>query len=187
MVLEYFDVAGHPGPGHLCVVGRSWQLVKRLLLAQDLFPLRPPETDLLERVVQALLNRAWDHPGWVYALPAHPPDQIQGQDLVVRSKSWWVQCEAISSLALVADSPLFNAPFRARARAARQNSEAFLLEHLIDPEHGGLFSAFPRADPMDPACRKGGPWKDASHETLCLHELLRLPEAQIRANPVAMA
>lgn len=179
MVLEYFDVWGHPGPGHLTQVGRCWQLVKRLLLARKFFPLRESETARLATVVQALLRRAWDSPGWVYALPAHPPDQIQGQDLVVRTRSWWVQFEAVASLALAAGCHLFAPELRARAAEARQRTEAFILEHLVDHVHGGVFSAFPRTEPGGPQSRKGGPWKDASHETLCIHELLRQSALQV--------
>src|SRR6185295_7933544 len=116
--------------------------------------------------------------GFRFAGPAGGETWLEGSDMRISRRSWWVQLEALRALA---------SPVGAPARFARE--WAFFRDHMLDRQFGGVFPTCP-ADlrfwrrPYGRArnawdLRKGHEWKDASHETDALLECV----ARLRGRP----
>jgi mannobiose 2-epimerase len=107
------------------------------------------------RLVRHALRYALDEQtgGFVYAGPGAGPVVIQGRDVRVRRKEWWIQFEALRALLDQHHRDPEDGTY-ARAFAALWG---YVRRHLLDTEYGGVYFS-------DSDTRKGELWKDASHE-----------------------
>lgn len=174
----FFNSVGEVGPGHHWRIGQTWQLVKRILQAEVVLPITPKIIETLKLIVLNTIERAWDpmSGGFFFALPHCLPDSIEGHDLVVRRKSWWVQFEALAALDVVAASPHFDKALSLDAIQYANQTLEFIEHYLLDQQYGGFFDHAADASEQRTALFKGGAWKDGSHETLCLSQLLQRAE-----------
>ncbi|MEA5474112.1 AGE family epimerase/isomerase [Synechococcus sp. CCY9201] len=170
----FFNSVGEVGPGHHWRIGQTWQLVKRILQAEVILPITPETIGTLKPIVWNTIERAWDRMGggFFFALPHCLPDSIEGHDLVVRRKSWWVQFEALAALDAVAVTAHFDKATRVTASEYTSKTLTFIEQYLLDEHSGGFFDHVANSDENKTDLFKGGAWKDASHETLCLSQLL---------------
>lgn len=108
-------------------------------------------------------------------MPHHPPYVLEGHDLVVRTKNWWVQFEALACLALVANSALACDDLRRTAAVSYLQTGDFIQNRIVDERRGGVFHySAGSGNNLTTENHKGSTWKDASHEANCLHLLLQL-------------
>lgn len=153
--------------------GDSFQGAHRLLAARDLVGSEDQMIDTARRLVDLVLRCAWDRTegGFFYAGPASALTRIEGSDIVVRNKAWWIQFEALRALLSLsfaaADGEAYFSHFETQWR--------YLQRHMIDSQHGGVYSVglegLPRwrrrlGASFAPAAftRKGSVWKDGSHD-----------------------
>lgn len=171
----FFDANENFIPAHHWRIGQTWQFIRRILLAEVVLPIIPGTIDIMKHLVWNTIERAWDHNngGFFFALPHCLPDFIEDYDLIVRRKSWWVQFEALAALDAVANSTHFDDATRVKASDYSRQTLRFIQEHLLDQDFGGFFDRAPSGDHDNTCLYKGGAWKDASHETLCLNQLLQ--------------
>jgi mannobiose 2-epimerase len=158
---------------HLVRYGYAFQVAHRLLAARNLIGAEEKIIALARQLVDFALHSAWDGStgGFFYAGPASAPTQIEGDDLVVRRKSWWVQFEALKALlslsCVVTGNEVYLCYFASQWR--------YLQRHLVDFQHGGVYSVGLESLPrwrrqwgarFAPAdfTRKGSVWKDGSHD-----------------------
>lgn len=148
-------------------------------------------------VVHACRAGASRRGGYVYARGGGPPRSIFGKAMEVPHRSWWVQFEALRALAhhaLSAD-PAAETFGRLFLRQWR-----FIRARMFDQSWGGVYEFAPGDLPpwRRPTTRwrnarslaKGHAWKDASHETDSLIDVIRLlrgiPEGPLAATPGAL-
>jgi mannobiose 2-epimerase len=161
-----------PAP-HLMRYGSAFQTASRLLSARHAADDAAAQVDNARRLVDHCVRHAWDgrRGGFFFASPHSPPINLEGQDLIVRAKSWWVQVEAIKALLALSrtvdDGEPYDRYFRAQWR--------FLRRFMLDEQYGGIYSYgfddLPRLQRrlgagFAPAhlTRKGDAWKDGSHD-----------------------
>ncbi|MGE0679320.1 MAG: AGE family epimerase/isomerase [Candidatus Binatia bacterium] len=153
--------------------GYAFQIAHRLVVARDLVGAPDKIIGVAQRLEDFALRHTWDTAkgGFFYAGPAPPPTYIEGDDLRVRKKVWWVQFEALKALlalsSVVEDNDVYLHSFAVLWR--------YLHRHLFDSQHGGVYTAglesLPRWQrwlgakfaPVD-FTRKGSVWKDGSHD-----------------------
>lgn len=174
----------------------AFQTACRLLEARDL--LDDPERIVAtaRRLVDASLPIAWDRKvgGIFFAGPALPPFDLEGYDLVVRSKSWWGQFEVLKQMlslsVAVTDGGEYLRHFAVQWR--------YLQDFVFDHRYGGTYT-----NGLDrlrrrhrllgarfaPAAytRKGSVWKDPSHEGSSLLRCLALLRDHSRPGTAAAA
>ena len=158
---------------HIMRYGYAFQTAHRLLAARDLVGAEEKIIGIVRRLMDLTLRYAWDkeNGGFFCAGPAASSTWVGEHDLVVRTKYWWVQFEALRALlslsCAVTDNDAYLHYFEAQW--------LYLQRHLIDFQHGGIYSvaldSLPRWQrPLGagnaPAAftRKGGVWKDGYHE-----------------------
>jgi mannobiose 2-epimerase len=157
---------------HLSRAGYQCQAAYRLTTACGL----SGDADRLRHLAGCLLDHALRYTrdprgGFCYAGPGTSPRVLQGMDLLIREKPWWVQVEALK--ALLAVSRLF--PEREDYREHFETLWEYIQRELLDDEHGGVYSTGLDRQPSwrrslgarfaPPAVtKKGDEWKDASHE-----------------------
>jgi mannobiose 2-epimerase len=170
---------------HLMRAGYQFQTAYRLTLARALQG--GPET-LVQRACQ-LADCAIRHTrdrragGFCFAAPATPPTALQGHDLTVAAKSWWVQAEALKGLLAVSRFAPEPAPYRDEFAAQWE----YLNRACLDPAFGGFYAT--SGGPLPrwrralgsrglPAewTAKGNAWKDASHDGRALLYCLEVLE-----------
>jgi mannobiose 2-epimerase len=96
---------------------------------------------------------------------------MDGNVIYVRSKSWWVQADAMSLLFAIA-----------RLRPADETEYLshfvrlweYVKKYLIDAKHGGWFSAGLDINPEARKRPKATLWKDCKHETEALLDCLMM-------------
>jgi mannobiose 2-epimerase len=158
-----------PQPG-LERYGYAFQAAHRMVAAAPALP----GLALLERagalVRHAIERAAVPGGGFVFAGPGDLEYLLEGSDVRVQRRSWWVQWEALRALCALPEG-LSGLDVRGLARAQWR----FIRRSMLDERFGG---AYPTC-PTDLAfwrrpygalgnawgLRKGGEWKDASHET----------------------
>lgn len=168
------------GGGSVCHpvhIGNQLQLVSRLRLVEPLLGEEDRLLELRRHLMDFCLRMGLDRRrgGFVFAVPEIFPLTLQGKDLVVRRKLWWVQLEGLRSLLLLAALEPKGGTYRELALHQWQ----YLQRSYVDRRWGG-FNYLGRDDigtlrrplarlglPLHPL-RKGEAWKDAFHETLCL-------------------
>lgn len=157
---------------HLARFGTECQTVHRLLAAGPLLQLQDKTLDIARRVMNHVLHFGWDqrNGGVFYAGPASAPTRIEGYSLLVPMKSWWVQVEALRALlSLHALDP--SAGYDQHAERIWK----YIDRNYLDPRYGGIYTLGLDQQPrwqrqframLAPAAatRKGGEWKDASHD-----------------------
>lgn len=117
--------------------------------------------------------------GLRFAGPPGVPVVLQGTDLRVQRRSWWVQLEALRALAMAwnRESAAADAYW-----PTLQKLWAFTRDEMIDHRYGGFYEWCPRDMSLKSkwvgrgggwALRKGHSWKDASHDVDCLLRCIR--------------
>jgi cellobiose epimerase len=156
---------------HVTHHGYTFQTAARLLAARDLLD-EDRALAVARRMVDFSLRHAWDGRigGFASAGPASLPTSIEGHDLVVRRKAWWVQFEALKALL-----SLSRADDDAHYLRFFQAQWHYVRRFLLDPRHDGVYPVGrdtlphvwrrlgPRFAPGD-LTRKGSVWKDGSHD-----------------------
>ncbi len=175
----YFAMPDWTATAHPTRYGYAFHSAIRLLAARDLLGAGAKVIEAAKGLVDAGLRQGWDrdHGGVFYAGPGMPPEDIEGWDLIVRHKAWWVQFEALQALmALSDDGDIYRRTFQFQWR--------YIQRFLIDRDRGGVYQEgldTAPAEDAEPAVRlgalvKGSAWKDASHEVQAwLHCLKALP------------
>jgi cellobiose epimerase len=149
---------------HLLRYGYMFQTAARLRTAWGL--LEPGVSfDVPERLVDFALREARDRRGggYFFAGPATGPKSLEGSDLMVRRKVWWVQFEALKALSASSRE----GPEEDRRGELFAKHWSYLTAAFLDEEYGGV-RPVGRVDGCDPPpglSRKATAWKDASHET----------------------
>jgi mannobiose 2-epimerase len=161
-----------PLPG-LQRFGYAFQGAHRLLASSDRIGDRASSLDAARRLLACAFDLGADpeHGGYFVAGPGSPAFAVDGVDMVVRRKPWWIQMEALSALvAMLGADPEFPG---LRDRLADQ--WRYVTRHLFDERDGGTFT-LALDDPADAAhgadlgplpaawVNKGNVWKDGSHE-----------------------
>jgi mannobiose 2-epimerase len=147
--------------------GYHFQATSRLVDAAPL--IRSDDSavrDIAYRLVDHALHRAASpHGGFIEAGPGDAPDALSGISVLVRSRPWWVQGEALHTLVQFGATP--DGPQLYRDRA--EDLVRVIDSDLIDEQDGGWF--IDANDDRRPWRRFGTErpkvdmWKDASHET----------------------
>jgi mannobiose 2-epimerase len=156
-------------------LGYSFQAASRLLASRAVIGAHRDSVGVARRLMGFAIEFGLDHQqgGFYTALPAVHPFSVEGSDLVVRGKVWWVQLEALR--ALLALAAAVEGPYlRHFARQWR-----YVRHNLLDDEYGGFYPAGldtlprswralgPRFAPVA-LTRKGSPWQDGSHQGCAL-------------------
>ena len=153
--------------------GQALQTVHRLLAVGDLVGNEQRMIYIARRLMNLTLRYGWDNEngGVFFAGPGASCTSLEGHDLIVRKKLWWVQFEALRALLAlsfaVPDHELYLDYFK------RQWS--YVQEHIFDVQYGGTYPAglhnahrwrrlFGRRFAPSEVTRKAHDWKDASHE-----------------------
>jgi mannobiose 2-epimerase len=162
---------------HLVRFGYSLQAASHLLAHRHAFPAGAEIKAFSQQLVDACLRLGWDDAdgGLWFATPGTPPMWLEGKDLVVRRKVWWVQFELMKALLSLATA--LEEPERYRRLFLRQ--WAYIQNQLFDGRHGGVFpiarNSWPRRARLLGAAfaprayaTKGRQWKDGSHDARAL-------------------
>jgi mannobiose 2-epimerase len=172
-----------PGPEWY---GYGFEATQRMLSVAPLLPnlpeLEPRARQIMLHTIRAArLTRG----GFAYAGPAGPPASLEGTDMRVRARTWWVQFEGLRVLALYAAKEELPGPYTRRLRAHWR----FINDNFLDERHGGVYSNPPGDLPLWRRLRlrgeawetrKARDWKDASHETACLLESIAVLRGEAR-------
>lgn len=154
--------------------GYGFQATERFRVGARVLPRYPDmEARARQLMLHTLRRSRSDAGGFRYAGLSGLPETLEGQPTTISARIWWVQFEGMRILALYAADEGEDGPYH---RALRRQW-AFIKRNLIDERFGGTYFR-PRSDwrpwtrswlPRQSwAFRKGGPWKDCSHETDCL-------------------
>lgn len=103
--------------------------------------------------------------------PATPPMALEGQNLTVHRKSWWVQFEALKALLALCNAVKFNPTYRHYFAA----QWTYLKHYFLDRKYGGIYTmgldtfsgCWPQIGSKGAkiaVTQKGDIWKDCSHE-----------------------
>ncbi len=158
---------------HLMRYGPAFQTASRLLNVRHMADDAADQIANARRLVDLSLSNAWDgrRGGVFFASPHSLPTNLEGYDLIVRAKSWWVQVEALKALLALSraldDGEHYEHYFNAQWR--------YLRRFMLDEKYGGIYSygfdQLPRwqrrlGAGFSPArlTRKGDVWKDGSHD-----------------------
>lgn len=154
--------------------GYGFQATERFRTGARVLPDYPDMEARARQLMLHTLRRSRSKAGgFRYAGNSGLPDHLEGHATVVPARLWWVQFEGMRILALYAADEAGDGPYH---RALRKQWR-FIQENLLDERFGGTYfrppsdwkpwtrSWLPR---QSWAFRKGGPWKDCSHETDCL-------------------
>ncbi|MFN2421831.1 MAG: AGE family epimerase/isomerase [Gemmatimonadota bacterium] len=169
--LQIFVTADWVPVPHLVRTGYQFQTAYRLTLARGVVGDADTLRSLACHMLEHGLRYARDpRGGYFYGVPGTYPLLLYGRDLRVRSKSWWVQAEALK--ALFAVSRL--APERIRYAEEFQQQWTYLSRDFLDERHGGFYASgldtLGRRRLLGPGVAprhvtaKGDAWKDASHD-----------------------
>ena len=131
------------------------------------------DVSIARRVLDLTLRYAWDEEngGFFLAGPGASWTTLQGHDLLVRRKEWWIQFEGLRALLAlnlaINDNSVYLDYF--------ERQWEFLHRYIFDATHGGVYlvalDGLPRwRQAVGARCapgsltKKGNDWKDASHE-----------------------
>jgi hypothetical protein len=158
---------------HLIRVGYQSHSAYRLLLAEGL----TAHDALIRRMAVRLLDSAIryardsDGLGYYYAATGALPQELQGTDIRVRRRTWWVQMEVLKALLAVSTIAAVDERFR----VLFDEQWRYVRRNFIDTRYGGIYTHGldnvhvwerkfgARLAPAE-ITRKGDVWKDASHE-----------------------
>ncbi len=173
--LWYFCLPDWTPVPYITYWGTSFQTVHRLLAIRDLMEpeMASTMTTCVVRLLETALQFGFDAigGGFVHAGPAIPVRHLQGHDLSVRCKSWWVQTEAVKALWAACVTFGNNEMYKRHLKAVWH----YLKSHMFDDRYGGIYveglETLPRWQKMFDArmaplsyVRKGSTWKDAAHD-----------------------
>ena len=165
----YPDWTPQPGPEWY---GYGFEATQRLLFAAHWLPQFPELTSTARQVLIRTVRGATSRRGgFNYAGPGGAARTLEGGDLLVHSKVWWVQFEALRGLALYAAEEPQPGPFTRRLTRHWE----YITTNFLDEQFGGIhYSPLPARSRLLRRSgkwrRKASDWKDASHETACLLE-----------------
>jgi len=168
----FFEADWTPAP-QLMRYGQALQTTFRLLAARDVLGRDETIVSIARRVLDLTLRYAWDEEngGFFLAGPGASWTTLQGHDLLVRRKEWWIQFEGLRALLAlnlaINDNSIYLDYFERQWK--------FLHRYIFDAIHGGVYLAaldgLPRWRQAVGArwapgslTEKGNYWKDASHE-----------------------
>jgi mannose/cellobiose epimerase-like protein (N-acyl-D-glucosamine 2-epimerase family) len=160
-------------PPQIMRYGQAFQTTYRLLEVRNLVGAEQEMTSTARRLLDLTLHYAWDeeNSGVFVAGPGVSWTSLDGHDLIVRKKLWWLQFEALRALLSLAfavpDPEVYLDYFR------RQWS--YVQEHVFDVQHGGTYPAgldnlpqwrrqLGRRFAPTQVTRKAYDWKDGAHE-----------------------
>jgi mannobiose 2-epimerase len=162
---------------HLVRAGYQCHNATRIVMASELTGdaahLRQMAGLMVDHCLRYLTDQAMG--GFFYAGPGSGPEIVNGMDVRVRAKEWWVQMEGLKALCMMARL----IPEDGRYEAAFRNQWLYVQRYLLDAQRGGIFNSGldeaggwrrrlgSRFAP-DRMTRKGHPWKDSSHESRAL-------------------
>jgi mannobiose 2-epimerase len=157
---------------HLSRAGYECQTAYRLIMACGV----DGDADRLRDIASRLLDHALRYTGdprggFCYAGPGTSPRLLEGIDLMVTEKPWWVQVEALRTLLAMTRHFPERQDYVEHFKALWE----YIRRELLDHEHGGVYSAALDSQRswrrrlgarFAPAAvtKKGDMWKDASHE-----------------------
>jgi len=156
---------------HLVRAGYQFQAAYRLTMAPDL----TGASDELRRTAITLVDHILRHSrddngGFYYAAPGALPLDLQGQNLSVRLKPWWVQVEGLKTFLVLSRLAPENPQYLREFDALWEVIE----NQYLDARHGGVFAfALRRRHRLlgispKQVTAKGHSWKDARHEARAL-------------------
>lgn len=172
---------------HIMRFGHALQTASRLLDARDLLANSPKIIEVAKRLVDFCLTYAWDRElgGFFYASPGSLPMELEGYDLIVRRKAWWIQFEGLKALLSLSRVVENNATYWQYFKKQWE----YIQQYLIDWEYGGVYVAAQEKSSnnerlenslnTENIIRKGSIWKDASHEGMVLLYCLKTVSSQI--------
>lgn len=167
--------------------GYGMQSYYRLLAAAHHVPEPAQARDAALRLMRHILVRAWagEHGGLWYAGPAGQPDELEETSLFVRKRAWWVQFEALRSMVIALVREGADVP-DLREKTLRQWE--FVRDRMTDPIFRGVYAVCPDDMPLGQRLigavgirggrYKSSVWKDASHDTDCMIDSLRVLSGQ---------
>lgn len=159
---------------HLERMGYTLMTVKRLLNAGEVLGRRDEILAMAVEVAEHAIRHGRDHQrgGYFYACPGAHPHSLEGQDLRVGLKSWWVEVEALGLFWEMSqrcpDHPDFG--------KAALDQWRYFKRNFIDCKRGGIFvdsqehvpgweRSLHKLMPTGNAhSLKGTVWKDSSHD-----------------------
>jgi mannobiose 2-epimerase len=184
-VYQYCLADWMPVP-HLTRFGYQFQNATRLIEAAQLLGEEVVLTPARQFVDHALrYGYDWKRGGFFYAGPGLEPLHLQGKDLRVQEKAWWVQMEALKALLAVHSiTPNEEHYFNCFMRQWR-----YLQDHFLDYRYDGFYITSleglpwwqrqrPRWAPTT-ITRKGSDWKDSSHDGRALLYCISLLQNQL--------
>jgi mannobiose 2-epimerase len=153
--------------------GQALQTTHRLLAVRDLVGTEQRLISVARSLMDLTLRYAWDNEngGVFFAGPGASCTSLEGHDLIVRKKFWWVQFEALRALLAlsfaVSDGEVYLDYFR--------RQWCYVQDHIFDVQRGGIHPAglenvprwrrqFGRRFAPSEVTRKAHDWKDGSHE-----------------------
>lgn len=158
---------------HLARAGYEAQTAHRLTLVRgpigDVEKLRRLAGRLVDHVLQYMRDPRTG--GFFYGSPGAAPSQLEGKNLLVTRKLWWVQVEMLRSLLVVNSLDPEKHEYLQHFDALWQ----YLQRRFLDPRYGGLYKFGLDGAPsrrhrlgdrfaLAAFTTKGDGWKDASHE-----------------------
>ena len=158
---------------HLVRFGIQLQTSFRLLRACSILGNLPEIISTAKGLVDHTLRYGWDEDfgGFFYAGPGADPVRVAGKSLIVYTKSWWVQFEALKALLALSQHEPENWNYMKHFKTQWNYIRSFLIDH----QNGGAYmtaldvlSRWRRklGSRFIPSriTRKGSAWKDASHD-----------------------
>ncbi|MGH7583757.1 MAG: AGE family epimerase/isomerase, partial [Gemmatimonadales bacterium] len=154
---------------HMARAAYQCQTAYRISIARDVVGDDGRLSGLACRMVDHALRYQRDRRGgFFYGGAGSEPRELQGSELQVRPRIWWVQVEALKALLAMAQL----APERSDYRDAFEVQWQYIRTHFLDERYGGFFSSDIdgrrlrrlRLLATPAATMKGDMWKDASHD-----------------------
>jgi mannobiose 2-epimerase len=164
-------------PPQLMRYGQALQTTHRLLLLRHIIRTEESLISVARSLIDLTLRYAWDNEngGIFFAGPGTSSTSLDGYDLVVRTKPWWVQFEALRALLEMS----FAVTNRERYLDYFKRQWRYVQKRIFDMQRRGTYPygldnaprwqmLFGRRFAPSEVTRKAHEWKDGSHEAWSL-------------------